>query len=148
MSAAVLGGPHAAAGGVVSGQGGVRDLQGGQVAAVRLLLLRAAASLRQAHLHESLAVHRRGQGSLFPLFSWLPLTLLLSQAGTEAQEVFTIGQVDMDKIRAVLVSGCGLGLADGLDTDRTVTGCSSFITGTLGPNGGRVTCSSAILIFK
>ena len=63
--------------------------------------------------------------------SWL----LLIKAGTEAQEIFSANGT-VEHIRSLLVSGCGLGLAEGLDNDRTVTGCASFTTGTVGPNGG------------
>lgn len=57
------------------------------------------------------------------------------KAGTESQEIFSVSG-DVAQIRSLLVSGCGLGLAEGLDNDKTVTGCASFTTGTVGANGG------------
>lgn len=63
----------------------------------------------------------------------------LEGADNEAQLVFASGKpVDpalLTQIRTVLAPAMRLGLAEGLDNERTVTGSSSFLTGTLGADG-------------
>lgn len=63
----------------------------------------------------------------------------LEGAENEAQLVFASGKpVDaalLTHIRTVLAPSMKLGLAEGLDNERTLTGSSSFQTGTLGPDG-------------
>lgn len=44
----------------------------------------------------------------------------------------------MHHIRTVIVPSMKLGLAADLDNEKTVTGCSSFLTGTLGADGKTV----------
>jgi len=59
--------------------------------------------------------------------------------GTEAQEVFTSAKpVDpalLTHIRTVVAPAIRLGFAEGLDNEKTVTGSSSFLTGTMGADG-------------
>lgn len=63
----------------------------------------------------------------------------LDGTDAEAQQVFSSAKpVDatlLTHIRTVLVPSMRLGLAEGLDNERTVTGSASFLTGTVGPDG-------------
>jgi hypothetical protein len=63
----------------------------------------------------------------------------LDGAEAEAQLVFASARpVDatlMQHVRSVLVPAMKLGLAEGLDNERTVTGTSTFLTGTPGADG-------------
>jgi len=59
--------------------------------------------------------------------------------GTEGQVVFSSSKpVDahlMQYLKTVFAPSMRLGVAEGLDSDRTLTGCCSFITGTVGADG-------------
>lgn len=59
--------------------------------------------------------------------------------GTEAQQVFSaarpVNPDALNYIRNVLVPAMHLGLAEGLDNEKTVTGCLTFTTGTIGGDG-------------
>jgi hypothetical protein len=67
----------------------------------------------------------------------------LDGADAEAQLVFASGRtVDaalLAHIRTAIAPAMHLGLAEGLDNERTVTGSSSFLTGTVGADGKPVT---------
>ena len=68
----------------------------------------------------------------------------------EQQEVFTASKpIDASTlafIRQQLVPALKLGLAEGLDNENTVTGCSSFRTGTPGPDGNPLAVGGMIRI--
>lgn len=58
----------------------------------------------------------------------------ITAENTEAQVVFTSGSSVspqlLDRIRAVMMPALGVGIAEGLDNDKTFTGCTTFMTGT------------------
>jgi len=68
----------------------------------------------------------------------------------EQQEVFSASKpIDSNTlafIRQQLVPALKLGLAEGLDNENTVTGCSSFRTGTPGPDGNPIAVGGMIRI--
>ena len=70
----------------------------------------------------------------------MPRWKALEGEDREVQEVFSsavpITAQLMQEIRSVYAPALHLGLATGLDTDLTVTGCASFRTGTPAPEGG------------
>jgi hypothetical protein len=63
----------------------------------------------------------------------------LEGADNEAQLVFSSARpVDpalLHHIRSAIAPAMRLGLAEGLDNEKTVTGCCSFLTGTIGADG-------------
>jgi len=58
---------------------------------------------------------------------------------TESQQVFTAGKPitleTMKHIQTVFMPSLNVGVAEGLDNDKTFTGSSTFITGTVGAEG-------------
>jgi hypothetical protein len=71
--------------------------------------------------------------------SYMPRWKALEGEDREVQEVFTsvrpINSQLVQHIRQTIVPGLKLGLANGLDTELTVTACTSFRTGTPSPDG-------------
>ena len=77
----------------------------------------------------------------------------LEHDNTEQQQTFKAGmggisidEAVLSKIRTSLVPKLNIGLAEGLDTAMTVTGCSSFRTGTPGADGQPIAVGSMIRI--
>lgn len=63
--------------------------------------------------------------------------------GTEAQMIFNARDAILDAavvqfVKTTIAAGINLGLADGLDTDKTLTGSCSLLTGTMGADGKHV----------
>lgn len=58
----------------------------------------------------------------------------ITAENTEAQVVFNSGSSVspqlMDRVRSFMMPALGVGVAEGLDTDKTFTGCTTFMTGT------------------
>lgn len=64
----------------------------------------------------------------------------LEGEGRETQEVFTavvkpLTPAVIAQVRSKVFSAMHIGLAEGVDTDVTITGCATFRTGTMGPDG-------------
>lgn len=76
----------------------------------------------------------------------------ITNPGTEQQQVFQASEQItpsyIAQLRSAVFPAFNIGLVEGIDTPTTVTGCFSFITGTVGADGKNVTVSALLRLTK
>ncbi len=72
----------------------------------------------------------------------------ITNPGTEQQQVFQASEQItpsyIAQLRSAVFPAFNIGLVEGIDTPTTVTGCFSFITGTVGADGKNVTVGALL----